>query len=129
MVALEAQGLAFSHCRRSFHSRFAACSGTIFVKTAVIAPDKQREEAIFQAALERPAKERVEYVRTACAGDRDSQDRVLSLLRADIEAEGFLENLASNPALANLANAPPSTATVRLADVDEKPGDHVGRYK
>src|SRR5437764_1193073 len=99
------------------------------MNTVVIAQQKEREEAIFQAALDQPAPERAGHVRKACGTDRSLEKRILSLLSAEDEAADFLEKPASAIQLAQVASAPASAATVQMADLDEKPGDRIGRYR
>ncbi len=79
-------------------------------------PEEKRDvEAIFTAALEKPADERSAHLDTACGHDPELRRRVDDLLRAHDEAGSFL-------------NAP--TGDVRPAEpVSEGPGTKIGRYK
>ena len=45
-------------------------------------PD-QREEAIFEAALQLPAAERAVYLDKACGGDARLRQRIVALLQAN----------------------------------------------
>ena len=45
---------------------------------------------VFQEALERPGSERVSFVDAACEGDSEARDRVVALLGAYDDADGFL---------------------------------------
>jgi len=59
-------------------------------------PERRREiERIFEAALERPSSERLEWVRGACGGDEELCTGVLRLLKAHERAEGILDDPAS----------------------------------
>src|SRR5881296_2611593 len=79
---------------------------------------EQREEAVFEAALQLPADQRPAYLDKTCTGDADLRRRVEVLLGAFERAGGFLKE----PAL------PARTAAVSLPPA-EKPGDRIGRYK
>src|SRR5687767_2518694 len=79
---------------------------------------EQREEAVFEAALQLAAAERPAYLDQACAGDADLRRRVEMLLGAFERAGGFMNDPAvSTPARS--VTLPPT----------EKPGDKIGRYK
>ena len=52
----------------------------------------QRIQDIYHAGLERPASERAEFLREACAGDAELLHEVQSLLDQPISAEQFLES-------------------------------------
>ena len=84
-------------------------------------PD-QREEAIFEAALQLPAAERAVYLDKACGGDARLRQRIVALLQANEQAEDFLEPPANPPGGTN------KTMVVTLP-LTEKPGDRIGRYK
>src|ERR1041385_3554994 len=80
----------------------------------------QREEAVFEAALQLPADQRAAYLDQTCAGDADFRRRVEVLLSAFERAGGFLKE----PAMP----APARTVAFSLPPT-EKPGDRIGRYK
>src|SRR5579859_719387 len=52
----------------------------------------KRVDSLLQAALERPAAERSEFLRRACAGDEALEREVRSLLASQQEAGSFLES-------------------------------------
>ena len=78
-----------------------------------------REKEIFGQALDLPSPERTPFLARACGGDADLLARVQTLLRAHEDTGGFLPD---NPA---------SGATIHhaMAEVAEKPGSVIGRYK
>ncbi len=82
-------------------------------------PD-QREEAVFEAALQLPVGERAAYLDQTCAGDADLRRRVEVLLGAFERAGGFLKQ----PAVTRSADSP-----TLLIPPTEKAGDRIGRYK
>ena len=83
-----------------------------------------REEAIFDGALQLPPGQRAAYVEAACAGDAALLRRVQVLLEAHEKAGGFL-----NPA-ALPAPAVGAQGTIVISPLpSEKPGDVIGRYK
>ena len=58
-------------------------------------PDRWKQiDNLLQAALERPPEEREDFLGRACAGDRELESEVQSLLRSEHEAGSFLENPA-----------------------------------
>jgi hypothetical protein len=75
----------------------------------------QREEALFEVALQLPSEQRAAYLDRACAGDSALRRRVEALLGALERAGGFL----TQPAVTVRADAP----------ITEKAGDRIGRYK
>src|SRR5262245_50874109 len=79
------------------------------------------EVAILNAALELPPAQRAAYLDQACAGDAALRQQVESLLKADGQAEGFLDVLP--PVLAF------SQSELRAVSLTEKPGDKIDRYK
>ncbi len=79
-----------------------------------------REEAIFDAALQQPDEKRAEYLRRACAGDSELRRRVEALLQAQERAGGFMAEPAAPSARPTIVLSIPPT---------EKPGDKIGRYK
>ena len=76
----------------------------------------QREQAIFDAALELPPEQRSTYVEAACGGDTELRQRVMDLLEACGHTSDYLED-------------PPARRTLGSGVVAEKPGDTIGRYK
>jgi serine/threonine protein kinase/Flp pilus assembly protein TadD len=75
------------------------------------------EEAIFQAALEKPTRqERVAYVEGALAGDEALRQRVLELLASHDASRGPLD-------------MPPAGLGATVDIVTEKPGMQIGPYK
>jgi eukaryotic-like serine/threonine-protein kinase len=60
-------------------------------------------DSLLQSALERPARERAEFLRRECAGDRQLESEVRSLLASQQEAGSFLENPAIDLAAQALA--------------------------
>ena len=79
-----------------------------------------REEAIFDAALQQPDEERAEYLRRACAGESELLRRVEALLQAQERAGGFMAEPAAPSARPTIVLSIPPT---------EKAGDKIGRYK
>ena len=81
---------------------------------------EQREEAVFEAALQLPADQRTAYLDRECAGDAELRRRVEVLLGAFERASGFMEQPAADSSgRTRLFSRPPA----------EKPGDCIGRYK
>ena len=80
----------------------------------------QREEAIFEAALELPAGGRGDYLRNVCGEDAPLRQRVETLLHAHAQAIGVLEKSATAALRETLA--PSATLT-------ENAGDRIGRYR
>jgi eukaryotic-like serine/threonine-protein kinase len=78
----------------------------------------QREEAVFEAALQLSIGQRSAYLDKECAGDAELRRRVEALLGAFERAGGFMKQSA-DPTLVIPFRAPPA----------EKPGDCIGRYK
>jgi serine/threonine protein kinase/Flp pilus assembly protein TadD len=88
-------------------------------------PSPNREEAIFDGALQLPPAHRAAYVDAACGADAELRSRVQVLLEAHEKAGGFLDPAAAPSPAAGakgtiLISAPPPS---------EKPGDVIGRYK
>jgi len=81
-------------------------------------PPADREVLILNAALELPPEQRAAYLDQACVGDPKFRQRIEELLKADAEAEQFLNQPA------NLSERPTS-----ILPIAEKPGDTIGRYK
>jgi WD40 repeat protein/DNA/RNA endonuclease YhcR with UshA esterase domain len=107
-------------------------------------PSNQHEEALFAAALERPASERAPFLDGACHGDPALRQRLDALLAAHDQPDTLLatqavrrdelpESSKKDQGLAELG--PPGIAarpTIKLdlADVpDETIGQKIGRYK
>src|SRR6266566_4939359 len=79
---------------------------------------EQREEAVFEAALQLPAGQRAAYLDQTCASDANLRRRVDVLLGTFERAGGFMKQPAT------------PERTVRLSlPPTEKPGDKIGRYK
>ncbi len=51
----------------------------------------ETDEDLFAKALDLPDGEWKIFLRTACKGDRNQQERILGLLRASAEAKDFME--------------------------------------
>src|SRR5437870_3147956 len=86
--------------------------------------DENREEQIFQAALQFPTPEqRTAYVKGACGNDENLRQRVEALLKSHEHASGFLEQPPAAGSARTLA------VTTGMLAVTEKPGDRIGRYK
>jgi len=86
--------------------------------------DVNREEQIFEAALQFPAPEqRAAYVKGACGNDEQLRQHVEALLKAHEQAGGFLDQ---PPAV---IPAKTLVLTTGMMAVTEKPGDRIGRYK
>ncbi len=82
----------------------------------------QREEAIFQAALQFSSPEqRVAYLQGACGDDVQLRERIGALLKSHEEAGDFLEGAPS-------ATGVKKTIVLSLP-LTEKEGDRIGRYK
>ncbi|MBD3335694.1 MAG: protein kinase, partial [Candidatus Eisenbacteria bacterium] len=78
--------------------------------------DPQRAEEIFAAALERPAAQRADFVRTRCGGDEALRADVRSLLRADEQAAS------------DFRPQDPIALMSRLLDASDQPEDpHIER--
>ncbi len=79
---------------------------------------EQREEAVFEAALQLAVDQRAAYLDSACAGDADLRSRVQVLLGSFERAGGFM-----------IQPAAPEMIVPFRAVPTEKPGDNIGRYK
>jgi predicted Ser/Thr protein kinase len=66
-------------------------------------------DGLLQSALERPPGERSEFLRKACAGDKELEQEVRSLLASQQEAGSFLES----PAIEVAARDQEATETIR----------------
>ena len=78
----------------------------------------QREQAIFDAALELPPAERVAYLDEVTRGDGALRDRLNELLKG-YEAGTFLES----------STAAVSRRTIEVSETPAEPGEKIGRYK
>lgn len=81
---------------------------------------EQREEAVFEAALQLHGAQRGAYLDQACAGDVALRERIEGLLGALERAGGLLDEPAVTREQASHAVVIPPTA---------QPGDHIGSYK
>jgi serine/threonine protein kinase/type II secretory pathway pseudopilin PulG len=80
-----------------------------------------REAALFELALEKPAENRGAFLDAMCEGDVALRQRLAALLAAHEQTEG---------ALAEPPSAAKATMKVELPDVpDETVGQKIGRYK
>ena len=77
-------------------------------------------EAIFFAALDKPAAERGSYLAEACGSDADLRRRVERMLTAQMDAASFLETPPSA-----IGEGSPTMDQATL----EKPGTQIGPYK
>jgi serine/threonine protein kinase/predicted negative regulator of RcsB-dependent stress response len=87
-------------------------------------PAPNREEAIFDGALQLPPDKRAAYAEAACGSDQELLRRVRVLLESHDKAGKFLDS--------PLPPAPPAgpQGTIVVAPPpSEKPGDVIGRYK
>jgi hypothetical protein len=82
---------------------------------------KNREEALFDAALALQPGQRAAYLDEHCGPDTALRQRVVNLLAAFSQSEGFLE---APPPVAG----PQGTMRVTVSP-SENPGDVIGRYK
>src|SRR2546428_9867445 len=86
--------------------------------------DVNREEQIFEAALQFPTPEQqAAYIKGACGSDEKLGQRVEALLKAHEHAGAFLDQ---PPAV---ISAKTLVLTTGMMTVTEKPGDRIGRYK
>src|SRR5262245_31238475 len=90
---------------------------------------EQREEAIFEAALNLTTDERPAYLEQACGGDSGLRRRVEVLLGAFERAGGFMKEPVAEADVRNLREQMRSTGTTDATVVTEKPGNRIGRYK
>src|SRR5512147_2571330 len=88
-----------------------------------------REVALFSAALELPAGQRVAYLQEACADDPALRLRLEALLRVHEEALPFLESPALEARESRPEAGVPGASECRSNSGAEKPGDRIGRYK
>jgi serine/threonine protein kinase len=90
-----------------------------------------REETIFHAAVElRDPAKRAAYLDLACDNEPELRARIEALLKSDA-ADGFFTQPLAKPALKNRPPQPEALALARVlaAQLIEKPGDTIGRYK
>src|SRR5262245_8516191 len=86
-------------------------------------PNRDREEAIFEAAREiRSTEERTAYLAKMCGVDTDLRKRIESMLKDDSAAGEFFQTREATAAT-------PGLATTDSPSLTEKPGDKIGRYK
>jgi serine/threonine protein kinase len=83
-------------------------------------PDPRREEAIFEAALALPHKQRPAYLDEACGQDTQLRQRIVLLLGSHEHAGEFLEPTPP---------AGPNRTLVVPTPPAEQPGDTIGHYK
>src|SRR6516162_2161670 len=83
------------------------------------------EEAIVDAALEKPCAERAAYLDEACAGDAALRQLVEALIRAHERAPADPPSSRGS----ELSTIGPPSTLVSLPSSLEKPGDRIGRYK
>jgi serine/threonine protein kinase/DNA/RNA endonuclease YhcR with UshA esterase domain len=85
---------------------------------------RQSQEAILQAALKLPPKDRAAYLDQACAGDEPLRQRIVESI---FKAGATIRDGPEQPA------SPPPAGTIAIPFVSEpqgeKPGDRIGRYK
>lgn len=81
---------------------------------------RQREESLFEAALELPRGQRGDFLNRACAGDAALRARIEALLAGHEQTDGVLDK--ANEAV---LKAPPP----RPSPPSENPGDRIGPYK
>ncbi|MFO1497396.1 MAG: hypothetical protein U1G07_03195, partial [Verrucomicrobiota bacterium] len=95
-----------------------------------MADEKDREEALFQVAIDlETTQERADYLTKECGQDGQLRHSVEGLIRAHQQAGGFLEKPASGVALnATLRTRKMATSelTGRALTPAERPGDRIG---
>jgi WD40 repeat protein/serine/threonine protein kinase len=84
-----------------------------------------RERELFLDALDREPAERGPFLNAACGGDHDLRRRVEELLLEQAQVGDFLESPAATPSGTVRLGA----TTLLTANVTEKAGDRIGRYK
>src|SRR5438046_3077603 len=80
---------------------------------------RQREETIFEAAVELPPDQRAAYVMGACGDDGQLRQRVEALLKAHDQTSGVLEE---PPAAVSVKTF---VVTTGMVSVTEKAGDRI----
>jgi serine/threonine protein kinase/Tol biopolymer transport system component len=88
-------------------------------------PTWSRVQEVLQAALDRPAETRDQFVRDMCRADKILLAEVQSLLVAHERAGNFAEQ----PALHRLAEGPPASDGLGEHHALLKPGDRLGPYE
>jgi WD40 repeat protein/serine/threonine protein kinase len=84
-----------------------------------------RERELFLDALDREPAERGPFLSAACGEDHDLRRRVEELLLEQAQVGDFLESPAATPS----GTARLGATTLLAANVTEKAGDRIGRYK
>ena len=93
-------------------------------------PTAPQEREIFLAALEKSAAERPAFFDAACGGDADLRRRVEDLLAEQQAVGAFLEEPAvATPEPMARRFELTATGTALIANVTERAGDRIGRYK
>src|SRR2546425_593137 len=84
--------------------------------------DRSQEEVLFEEALLQPSEaERVAYLDQVCRNEPAARARLELMLEGHFKAQGFLEPVPERNAQ--------SSPTVMVAQLTEKPGDNIDRYK
>src|SRR5688500_16595520 len=83
----------------------------------------QKIDGLLDAVLDLPEAEREKFLSEKCGDDEDLQREVLSLLKAEEKARGFMENSAMNVMGRVLADDHPTVADQRFL------GATIGNYK
>ncbi len=81
---------------------------------------RQREESLFEAALELPREQRGDYLSRVCADDPALRARIEALLAGHEQTDGVLDRAHE---------AVQSTPRLRPSPPAENPGDRIGPYK
>src|SRR5689334_1232134 len=93
---------------------------------------REQEEALFEAAqrLTDPGQRKA-FLDVACANNLTLRLRLDELFAAQHEAERFFKERLDGLAPAGSASTEshPSAETALVANITEKPGDRIGRYK
>jgi eukaryotic-like serine/threonine-protein kinase len=91
----------------------------------------QRAKALFQAAVERPIEERVDFLGAATGGDDALRREVESLLASDTLDGGFLDHLpvASETGLADSLAVPPASMDHAVSHTTLTAGARVGAFE
>jgi eukaryotic-like serine/threonine-protein kinase len=84
-------------------------------------------DSLLESVMERPAQEREEFLRQACASDDELEREVRSLLLAQQQAGSFLEKPATEEAAAALRSAQPTND--QLHHLDSPIGRTVSHYR
>ena len=86
-------------------------------------PPEQNEATFFERCLELSPEDRESFLESACSGDLALKDRILALLKAHDESEGFMHSLPREEGQQVIKELH------RIAPSEEKPGDRIGRYR